>query len=283
MGIANSIIKTAKPIVEKFPRLAAAYRTVRDSSFVVEEPKVTPFGFKFSGHKSMMLGQHEPEEVEIVKKYLSHTDAFINIGANQGYYCCIALQEKKKTIAFEPIDSNLKYLYANMKANGWENDVEIFPIALSDKSGLIEIYGGGTGASLIAGWAGTPKKDCRLVPVSRLDDVLGERLTGQRSFFLVDIEGAEIFMLEGAKKQLCMNPKPIWMMEISISEHQPEGTKINPHLMQTFQMFWQHGYEARTADKAFKKVSKDIILKICEGDNSITLPHNFLFMEDTNV
>src|SRR5918911_1597552 len=187
MAMSRNLLSLAKPLVEKFPRLAATYRLVRDSRFIPEEPKMTPLGFRFAGNVVMEQGLHEPEEGVIVKKYLNEADVFINIGANVGYYCCIALSLGVRTVAFEPIDMNLRYLYANVKANGWEDDFEVYPIALGDKTGLIEIYGGGTGASLIEGWAGTPRKLRRLVPVSTLDNVLGDRLAGRRCFFLVDI------------------------------------------------------------------------------------------------
>ena len=130
----------------------------------------------------MEQGLYEAEEVEIVKRYLSDADVFINIGANIGYYCCIALNLGKKTIAFEPIDLHLKYLYRNIKANNWD-DIEIFPIALSKNTGLMKIYGGGEAASLIEGWSGTPKHYCRLVPTSTLDNVLCNRLAGKKCFF----------------------------------------------------------------------------------------------------
>jgi len=278
VSISNSLVKIAKPVIEKFPRLAATYRLMRDSRFNPEDAKMTPLGFKFSGNEAMERGLHEPEEVEIVKKYLNSCDVFINIGANLGYYCCIALQQGVKTVAFEPIDMNLKYLYANVKANNWEDNIEVFPVALSSKSGLIEIYGGGTGASLIQGWAETPKEIRRLVPVLSLDDVLGERFSGKRCFFLVDIEGAEKFMLEGAIKHLGMKPKPVWMIEICISEHQPQGTKINPHLLSTFQTFWKEGYEARTANQDFAIVTEEEISKIIESGNDTLHTHNFLFI-----
>ena len=278
MEISQRIIKFAKPVVEKFPRVAAAYRLLRDSRFVPEEAKMTPLGFRFSGNAAMEKGAHEPEEVEIVRHYLNEADVFINIGANIGYYCCIALSLNKRTIAFEPIEMNLKYLYSNIKANGWEDDMEVFPIALGNKTGLIEIYGGGTGASLIEGWAGTAKEIRRWVPVSTLDNILGDKLIGQRCFFLVDIEGSEKFMLEGALNHLRMTPKPVWMIEISICEHQPEGIDINPHLLSVFQTFWQHGYEARAANKDSTVIRKEDILKIYESGNDSLGTHNFFFI-----
>lgn len=151
----KKIIRLAKPIVERFPKLAMIYRSVRDSWQTYEEPKETPMGFKLVGNQSMQKGQFEPEETQIVKKIVSFVDVVINVGANIGYYCCIALSQRKYVIAFEPINLNLRYLLRNIKANNWESLIEVYPMALSDKVGVIEIYGGGTGASLVEGWAGS--------------------------------------------------------------------------------------------------------------------------------
>lgn len=276
-GITQNLVRLAKPIAEQFPRVAATYRLVRDSRFVPEDAKMTPLGFKFSGNPVMERGQHESEETAILKKYLKDTDVFINIGANIGYYCCLVRGMGKEVIAFEPIEMNLRYLYANLKANGWD-DVEVFPLALSNKIGLIEIYGGGTGASLIRGWAHTPVTTSRLVPCSTLDQVLGNRLQGKRCFFLIDVEGAEKFLLEGAGNHLQMAPAPIWLVEVSINEHQPDGVKINPHLLATFQRFWDCGYVARTANVDFVEVRQQDLLRICEGGEDTLRTHNFLFL-----
>jgi FkbM family methyltransferase len=279
MSIAQQFIRFAKPAVERFPSMALLYRLVRDSRYALKEPKQTPMGFKLSGNRSMEEGAFEQDEVAIVKKCLEKIDIFVNVGANIGYYCSIALSYGKSTIAFEPIELNLRYLYKNIKANHWQNDIEIFPIALGNKAGLIEIYGGGTGASLIQGWAGTPGQYVRLVPVSTLDNVLGTRFNGGRCFVLADIEGAERYMLEGAGRFLHLQPKPIWMLEISITEHQPKGTNLNPHLLSTFQVFWESGYEAWTADKHLRLVSLDEVKSICKGGRDTLLTHNFLFIE----
>ena len=247
------------------------YIFLSDSLHVLKEPQKTPMGFKLIGNRSMEDGTFECEEVEIVKKCLGEADIFVNIGANIGYYCCIALSYGKPTVAFEPIELNLKYLYKNIKANGWENDIEIFPVALSDKTGLIEIFGGGTGASLIKGWAGTPERYVRLVPSSTLSNVLGARFMGKKCFILVDIEGSEKSMLEGAINLLETDPKPIWMVEISIKEHQPKGKKINPDLITTFQIFWEHGYEAWTAKSSPRRIDLDELKLIYESGQDTIL------------
>lgn len=278
MGIGRRIIELAKPMVERFPTLAMAYRAWRDSRAMMSEARMTPLGFRFCGNRHMEEGTFEADEVAIVKEYLKKSEVMINVGANIGYYCCLALSHGVKTIAFEPIESNLKYLYRNIRANAWDN-IEIFPIALSNRTGLIDIYGGGTGASLIEGWAGLSKESCRLVPVSTLDRVLGTRLSGRRSLFVIDIEGAERYMLEGAIAQLTLVPRPVWMVEISINEHQPHGNAINPHLLATFDIFWDAGYEAWTADQRMLPVTREGVNRICESGEDTLHAHNFLFAQ----
>jgi FkbM family methyltransferase len=277
MALGRKFLEVTKPIIRRLPMAATVYRAVRGERRVLEEPRPTPLGFKFMGNKSMEEGNFEIEEVKIVKDKLSQVDVFVNVGANIGYYCCIALSMGKTTIAFEPIEQNLSYLYRNVLANDWD-DIEIFPVALANKTGLIEIYGGGTGASLIKGWAGGPEDCHRLTPVSTLDNILQRRLLGKRCFFLVDIEGAEQLMLEGATTQLTLSPKPMWMIEISVKEHQPEGVEMNPNLRATFELMWKFGYKAYTCDRQFRCVTESEISKICgTGEDSLCV-HNFLFM-----
>ena len=271
------MISIIKSIVYRFPKLALAYQAMRDSSRLENEPQETPLGFKFSGNKQMVEGRFEVLETEIVREQLKNSDILINIGANIGYYCCIALDKGIPVVAFEPVDSNLKFLYANMKANAWDAGIEIFPIALSNNKGLLEIYGGGTGASLVEGGAGTSSNYKRLVPVNTLDNVLGDRFDGKSVFILVDIEGAEKEMLDGASYLLNMEPKPIWMIEITVSTHQPKGVDINPHLLSTFQIFWNAGYKAYTADSNRRLVTFEEVSNIQNGGENTLQVHNFLF------
>lgn len=279
MDIFRYLLRTMQPIIERFPRAAMMYRYLRDNRFLFENPKEIPLGFKFIGNKKMEQGIIEKEEIEIVSRCLKKTDIFINIGANIGYYCCIALNLGKHTVAFEPIETNLSFLYKNIKANQWQRNIEVFPLGLSNMTGLIEIYGGGTLASIHGGWAGIPLQYKRLVPVTTLDIALHERFSTAKCFILADIEGAEYWMLEGAERFLKMVPKPIWMVEIQVKEHQPAGTVINPYLLQTFQIFWNNGYESWTADKNLRKIEENEVIDICKSKIDSLVSQNFLFLD----
>lgn len=275
----NRLIQIVKPLVERFPSLAMAYRQLRDVRALSKEAQITKLGFKFDGNEQMKNGLFEPIETSLVKKIFPKIDIVVNVGANIGYYACQALQSGKKVFAFEPIETNIKYLLKNIKANNWENNCEIFPIALSNKNNIIEIYGGGTGASLIKGWADTSEKYATLVPCLTMNNVLGDRLDGNNVLVIVDIEGAEYMMLEGATKLLDMNPKPIWLVEISAKDHQPKGIKINPYILDTFEKFWDRGYKAVTADQHLRTISRVEILTIMKTQVDSLGTHNFLSYE----
>ena len=266
-------------IGERLPVFVETYRFVRNRRRLSFPARDTPMGFKLSGNPNMQDGSFEPEEVRIFGSLIDQADIFVNVGANIGYYCCHALSRGKHTVAFEPIDENLGFLYKNVKANGWENDIEVFPIALGHAAGLVDIYGGGTGASLIEGWAGTPPGRRRTVPVSTIDFVLGDRFVGKQLLVLVDIEGAEWQMLTGAGRVLDREPGPIWMIEIAADIHQPKGTLVNPHLYSTFQVFWDHGYSAWSADRSLGLVTPSDVQAASCGNTSALPTHNFLFLK----
>ena len=230
----------------------------------------------------MESGMFEPEETVIVQDLLPKVDLLVNIGANIGYYCCIGLEAGTEVVAFEPLDSNLRYLLRNLRENGWRERGEVYPVAVGNRDGIVDLFGAGTGASLLKGWAGAPEFVVTSVPIFRLDTLLGSRFQGRQCFILVDIEGAEKGLLEGASGILGMDPKPIWMMEIAVSEHQPAGVKINPNLLSTFDTFWAKGYEAWTATKTSRPVHREEIEGIAAGAANTLPTNNFLFFESRN-
>lgn len=269
-----------RPLVDRFPRVAMTYRLLRDGWRLSRAPEETPLGFRFIGEQSMVEGTFETRELPLIKQCLREVDVLINIGANVGYYCCLALKHGKRVIAFEPIDLNLRYLYRNIAANQWHDKIEIFPLALSNRSGIAEIFGGGTGASLIKGWAGNSPEFKRWVPLATLDLVLGEKFAGQRCLVIVDIEGAEDRMLERANGLLTSSPKPIWMVEIPvIGGNQAPGTVVNPRLVSTFGKFWDNGYEAWTADAKPRLVTRSEVESVASSGRDSLLTWSFLFLE----
>lgn len=248
---------------------------------------VTPLGFKLTSglhpaYELMRVGKFEIEETAIIKKLLSQVDLFVDIGANLGYYSCLALQFGKPVVAFEPQQQNLQCLFQNLTANGWEDRAEVFPLALSDHSGLLTLYGAsGPSASLIKNWASYSSRFKKTVPVSTLDNILAGRFSGERLFIKMDVEGAEFQVLKGATATLQLLPKPIWLLEICLEEFHPEGK--NPDFQKIFQLFWENNYLAFTATESPKLVTPSDVSSWIEKNHAESSTFNYIFVESDDI
>ena len=231
--------------------------------------KMTPYGFYLTGsssihHKAMQDGDFELEEVGLFRKIFQTTDVFIDVGANIGFYGCLAKTHGNHVISIEPLSRNLEYLLENVKANNWEN-FEIYPIGLSDHHGQAFLYGASsTGASLIGSWAGSSRKFKRTIVLSTLDAIVGRRFEDKKIFIKIDVEGAEYPVLMGGIELASRNLKPTWVLEICLDEYHPTG--LNPNFQKTFEFFWNLGYQAKTADKYQKLITpSDVDRYLKEG------------------
>ena len=121
-----------------------------------------------------------------------------------------------------------------------------------------------------------PESYVTQVPILSLERVLGDTLQGKKALILVDIEGAEFMMLQGAKQTLMNEPRPIWLMEISSTEHQPVDTVMNPNFTKTFELFFAQGYQAFRADEAGQEITSLKVQQVIDGNQKLST-HNFVF------
>ena len=270
------MIRFFRSSLEKLPLLIQTYRIIRDSLDKSQPFIRTPWGFYLSGHTSMANGFFEPVETELIRRLTLNVDIFVNVGANIGYYCCHALSLGKKVLAVEPIARNVHYLLRNLAKNGWSN-VEVFPLAISSNIDISKIWGSGTGSSLIKGWAGIPSSYVSLVPVSTFDRLFSLQLSGKQSLILIDAEGSEFNILNGAINALCLSPKPIWFVEICSSENQPQGSLSDSNLLETFELFWNHGYSSYSAELCPNPISFNDVSNFIETNSFPT--HNYIFTD----
>jgi FkbM family methyltransferase len=221
----------------------------------------TPLGFKLNAglhpaYEQMRTGTFEPEETALIAHLLTKVDRFIDVGANLGYYTCLALQKGCGVMAIEPQPRNLRSLYQNILSNGWGRNAEVMPVALAAAPGLLTLYGAsGPSASLLRNWAGYSSKHSQVVAVSTLDHLLAGRFGGERLLVKIDVEGAELGVLQGAQATLRRDVRPVWLLEVCLHEFHPDG--FNPDFLQVFQQFWDNGYEAYTAEAQPRRVPRD--------------------------
>ncbi len=193
---------------KRCPSIAAAlhlYRLLNEMHRY--PPKITPYGFKLMGNRLMQEGVFEPEESALILRYLEKISVFIDIGANIGFYICMARYLNKYPIAIGPSPQNLTLLYANLNANAW-NDVEVYPLGMAARPGLVPFYGAGTGASLVESWANNLGVLEQTIPTSTLDLLLGDRFSGEKLLIKVDVEGRNMKCCQGAARTLA-GPPPL--------------------------------------------------------------------------
>jgi FkbM family methyltransferase len=193
----------------------------------------------------MQDGSFEPQELAWLRRRLPTADVFVDVGANAGYFTCMARHSGTRVVAIEPAAQNLGLLLSNVQANGW-SDVEVFPLGLAGQPGLGTLYGDGTGASLVTRWAGVSDAWQRTIPLTTLDVLLGGRFEQLRLLIKIDVEGTEHAVIDGAPGTLARRPAPTWLVEVCFTENFPNG--VNPHFREVFERFWDAGYRARSLD-----------------------------------
>lgn len=128
------------------------------------------------------------------KRFLGSDTLFIDIGANAGVYSIWAADFGSQVIAVEPNDEARSALEKNATLNGYHFD--IVSAALFDHSGTMWMTEGrGPQSRLLQSELDGGVE----IEVTTLDDVLGDRVANGVK---IDVEGAERFVLEGAKKAL---------------------------------------------------------------------------------
>lgn len=242
----------------------------------------TPYGFQFSGPKAMESGEFERTEVELFSSLIQNADGFVNVGANFGYYVCMALAHGVPTIAIEPSPENREILNKNLRQNGFDKDVSVMPLACGEAEGEAVIFGVGTGASLVDGWARNPKSLRQQIPVQRLDKIVSPGSITRQSLFLVDVEGFELEVMKGAEKILERNEKPIWIIESGLFSHRKDHPR-NESFLPLVQLMNEFGYICYAGSDLSKPIEVEFIEQELREDSSQLSAINFLFTPRDDV
>ena len=267
-----------KSLIDRSPLLGRALRDWRDAR-AIRQLRFLPaadLGFSMWGGNWLASGYHEEGEVGIVAEWLDQAELLVDIGANAGLFSLLAASMGRPAIAFEPVAANLAILLRNIEANGFEDAIEVLPIALSDTVGIAPFYGRGQGASLVAGWAGQPAFDRVSVPTNTLDRLLGARLKGRRAVIKVDVEGAELAVLRGAVGVLA--DRPPLLLENSLTRNHPGGH--NPDFAAIFHLLWGMGYTAVVATPERPTVTTTVLADWLAAGRTDHGTENYLFLPE---
>ena len=154
-----------------------------------------------SGNMAYWLGSYEYEKRILFEKMISKSSVVYDIGAHVGFYTLLASElvgEDGKVIAFEPVPRNAKYLKKHLEINHCAN-VMVIEAAVSDKSGVFFFSEGPNS------FMGHLSDDANLtVDTVSIDDLVmsGKSKILAPNYIKIDVEGAELLVLKGAKSML---------------------------------------------------------------------------------
>lgn len=169
----------------------------------------------------------EDAELAFVKKLLRPGMTVLDAGAHHGLYTLLASKcvgRRGHVIAVEPSPRERKRLRRHLRMNFCRN-VSVQECALGDARGGAELF-------LVDGpedWCNSlraPQTNARTrkvrVRVERIDDVLEQLGSPRVDFMKVDVEGAELSVLEGASRTLVAS-RPVILAEVQDLRTRPWG------------------------------------------------------------
>lgn len=160
---------------------------------------------KVMGAAFYWIGFHEFKEWRYLQRFLTPDMVFLDVGANQGEYSLFAAKRltKGEVIAFEPVDEIFEKLHDNIALNHFTN-IKTLKTGLSDAKGILPIYEMQAAGANHEGLATLYQSELRgkliqQINLDTLDNLSSELKLDRIDFIKVDIEGAELSMLKGAK------------------------------------------------------------------------------------
>ena len=199
-------------------------------------------GFRFAGHPTYFDPDWETSERDTILAQMAQCDVFVDIGANQGIYTCLAASKGLTVVAVEPEAANLQFLMSNVQANKFE--VEVYPVALADKAGVRKIYGEGDTASMLSEWFSRIDESGVWTSVNSIDNLFADRWSDKKIFFKLDVEGLEFSVLTGASRMLQRKPKPCWLIETYPYVFDDQRT-VNDRFIPLFRIMFEAGYSCQ--------------------------------------
>jgi FkbM family methyltransferase len=196
----------------------------------------TAYGFKLcatgrdmwhplaTGHYSVELS-----ETLITVRLAAHTECFVDVGANIGFFSFLFASEASPysiVLACEPSKENANLILAGIKENGWGEKIHLLIQAVGERTGtaLLHLNTLGSGGNTVVdvhhasfrkvmGSSSAVFPNVETVPITTLDEISRAHVQGRRTLVKIDVEGYEKQVLTGANSWLSDATAPILLYE----------------------------------------------------------------------
>lgn len=154
------------------------------------------------------LGSYEFDKQKLITETVKDGSVFFDIGAHVGFYTLLAsslVGDRGKVFAFEPLPRNLSFLKKHLKLNDVRN-VTLFEAAVAASPGQAKFYEAAESSMGKLSEEGTIK-----VQLLSLDDLLVSGKIERPNYMKIDVEGAELSVLQGARGMLAESAPVIFL------------------------------------------------------------------------
>ncbi len=173
-------------------------------------------------------GTFESRELRFVERFVQPGMTVLDVGSHHGLYTLLASRRvgaSGRVLTFEPSPRERRKLRLHLALN-LAGNARLEPLALGSENGEADFHqvnGVETGCNSLRPPAVLDPVRRLRVSVARLDDVLQRKGIERVDFIKLDVEGAELAVLEGAEKLLQQPPRPVMLIEVFAARTAPWG------------------------------------------------------------
>ena len=164
-------------------------------------------------------GGFENTEREFVQRFLRSGDIFFDVGANTGLYTvlgAISVRKRGRVHAFEPDPKGCDLLRKNIELNNLRN-VILNPVAVSNQDGTVKFASclDSAFSSMRENKYHQRRGSLEWIEVEciTLDAYVEQQHLDGVDIVKIDVEGAELHVLQGSEMLLNQTPAPVLMIE----------------------------------------------------------------------
>ncbi|MFZ1721705.1 MAG: FkbM family methyltransferase [Microgenomates group bacterium] len=170
-----------------------------------------------SSYGSFVVYANFPEynEMRFIQNFVKDGDIVLDVGANIGSISILAASrgEKVRVFAFEPTEKIIPLVKENIGVNGFEERIKIYQTAVSHKNGFLQFTI--ENESEINHLTSKRHNSSTSVKSLRLDTFVKRTNISRIDLLKIDVEGAEMLVLSGAKKLIQKNQIETIIFEVN--------------------------------------------------------------------
>ena len=168
------------------------------------------------------LGVYEYWKTRLFMELIEPGMTVVDVGANKGYFSLLfarLMKDKGKVLSFEPDPESRCWLERSIELNGYTS-IKLYSYALSDRDGKSIFYPGkvsSLGSLFFFSNMNAEDRKPFTVETRKLDTILKKEEIENVDLIKIDVEGADLLVLHGARKTL-KNENVKLVMDIDVMD-----------------------------------------------------------------